>query len=156
MSAQIAQRETEYDSPRAEVTPKVYLPPKEIEDEEAGEPSASLPPVGAPPPTSSPHRVSTPQTDNFFDKYGRTWTWDNWAKRLEHEALIIARTMESVMYGIAGGLVGLGLAGVPALFVDDYRHLIWQPIGAAIGMMFGVMRARKRWSARFQSHNDLT
>ncbi len=156
MPAQIAQRETEYDSPRAEVTPKVYLPPKDIEDEEAEEPSASLPPIGGPPTTSSPHRVSRPESDNFVDKYGSKWTWDNWAKRIEHEALIIAQTMQSVMYGLIGGLAGLGLAGVPALFMDDYRHLIWQPIGAAAGMLLGVMRALKRWTAIFRSHNDLT
>jgi hypothetical protein len=160
MPAQIAEQETEYDSPR-ETMPRVYLPPKEIEEEapKVKEPArASMPPIGAaaPPSPALLRKSAVPPGDNFIERYGRTWTWDSWARRIEHEALIIAQTMESVMHGIVGGLIGLGLAAIPAMYVDDYRHLIWQPLGAAAGMLLGMMRARKRWKAIFKSHNDLT
>ncbi|MBM4404857.1 MAG: hypothetical protein FJ039_01540 [Chloroflexi bacterium] len=162
MPAQVVEdEEIEYESPRAEMTPKVYLPPKETETEasKAKEPSrAAMPPIGAAaPPSPELYRKSAvPPSDNFIERYGRAWTWDSWARRIEHEALIIAQTMESVMYGIVGGLIVFGLAAIPAIYVDDYRHLLWQPLGAACGMLAGVMRSHRRWKAIFKSHGNLT
>ena len=107
------------------------------------------------------HRDRMPRVDqlfdepNFFAKYPRKWTWESWAKRVEYEWITMARSLDSVIYGTIGAMLGLALAGIPGAFANGYSFVIWQPLGAAIGAACGLLFARRRWQGIFQSHDDL-
>ena len=113
------------------------------------------------PTPATEHRVTIPATQqlfdepNFFTKYPRKWTWESWAKRVEYEWITMARSLDSVIYGTIGAMLGLALTGIPGAFSSGYSFVIWQPLGAAIGALSGLLFTRRRWQGILKSHDDL-
>ncbi|MSQ24993.1 MAG: hypothetical protein EXR49_01765 [Dehalococcoidia bacterium] len=112
---------------------------------------------GTPPPqvlrVTIPKQPARPHT--FFEKYPRNWTWESWAKRMEYEALTVARSASAGVWALLGALTGLAAAGIPALMVTGYQSLVWAPVGAAAGAALGAAQSWWRWRKVFQSHDQL-
>ncbi|MEE9284674.1 MAG: hypothetical protein V3V35_02980 [Dehalococcoidia bacterium] len=120
--------------------PKVFLP-QVVQEEEMEGPAAV--------------RVTVPSLQNFFHKYPRKWTWETWAKRIEYESLTVARSLDAIMWGTIGALLGLAVSGIPGAILDSYAWVVWQPLGAATGAVTGALFAWRRWQDIFSSHEDL-
>ena len=123
----------------AQANPKVFLPRQE-----------------ASPDYSATPRVTLPRPRSFFEDYPRKWTWDSWARRVEHEGLMVARGMEAIIWGTVGALLGLAASGVPGAFLESYPLVVWQPLGAAVGAAVGALLTWHRWIPTFRSHRDLS
>ena len=158
-NGQIAERDISSAYPRVETTPKVYLPPKNNANDAEDEAADGMPNVTASTSASASakrHKASMPETGNFFDKYPGKWGWETWAKRIEYEALLISRTMETVTYAIIGALVGLACGVIPSTFVGgSYEFVLWGPVGAAVGSLLGAATAQRRWETVVKSHDNL-
>ncbi len=124
-----------------DVLGKVTLPPK-IDADDPGQ--------------QARYRVTLPKQTNFFEEYPRKWTWESWAKRVEQEWLMVARSMEAVIWATIGALLGVALTAIPGAFVDAYHYVIWQPLGAAIGAAAGTILVWRRWRGVFDSHQDMS
>lgn len=102
------------------------------------------------------YRVTLPRQNNFFEEYPRKWTWESWAKRIEQEWLMVARSVESVIWATIGALLGVALTAVPGAFIEAYHYVIWQPLGAAAGAAIGAAIVWRRWQGVFDSHQDIS
>ncbi len=100
-------------------------------------------------------KVMVPRDLNFFHKYPSKWTWESWAKRIEFESITVARSLDAVVWGTIGALLGLAISGIPGALLDSYAWVVWQPLGAAAGAATGAMLAWRRWQDIFDSHEHL-
>ena len=126
----------------AEPYGKVTLPAREPEAAGAGHPAR--------------YKVTLPRQNNFFEEYPRKWTWESWGRRIEQEALMVARSIEAVIWATVGALLGVALAAIPGVYFDYYHYVIWQPLGAAFGAAAGAVLVWRRWRNVFTSHQDVS
>jgi uncharacterized membrane protein len=117
-------------------------------------PRVHLPDLG--PPTGDHPGLSAlvPPDAGFYERQGRQWTWESWARRLEYGQVLAARSLDCLAWLIAGGLVGLAVASVPLVFTNWYDQYAWQPIGAACGAFLGIAVSALRWKRILHRHAE--
>ena len=135
---------------RPQMGARVYTPRHPVPDQ-----------ATAPEEAPAPYRVTVPQAmkepaydKSFFAKYPQS-SWEAWSRRVEMEWLTVARGMDSVVYGTIGALVGLAISAAPGAFQVDYPYVVWQPVGAAVGAISGLVLAWRHWRGIFRAHEGL-
>ncbi|MSQ13728.1 MAG: hypothetical protein EXR47_06335 [Dehalococcoidia bacterium] len=91
-------------------------------------------------PRSQPAQAPEPQP----------WTWDGWGRRSERHMTGLVRSIEMLVGGMAGALIGAAAASIPvatsqAAFFATYYQLTL-PLGAAVGMLGALVLVWKRWT----------
>ncbi len=128
--------------------PKVYSPRKALDEQEGG--------TQAP-----PYRVTVPQAErepaydkSFFSKFPQN-SWEAWSRRVEMEWLTVARGMDCIIYGTIGAVIGLAASAIPGAFDENYLFVVWNPVGAAAGLLVGLGLAWRHWRGVFRAHEGL-
>ena len=69
---------------------------------------------------------------------------------------MMARGVETVIWGTIGALLGLAATAVAGYFITNFAYLIWQPTGAAVGALIAAALVSRRWRGIFDSHQDVS
>ncbi|MBI2123844.1 MAG: hypothetical protein HYU04_01225 [Candidatus Wildermuthbacteria bacterium] len=95
--------------------------------------------------------VPLPPPEMFMGTdYPRRFTWETWVRRVEREWLMVARSIEAVIWATVGVLLGVALAAIPGRFLVNYQYVIWLPLGAAVGAAVGAILVWRRWRRVFE------
>ena len=68
--------------------------------------------------------------------------WPDWAVRTQRLQERLASTLEQLIWGSIGALMGTAIAGIPAVMEgvrSSYPFVLWQPFGAAVGATFAIV-----------------
>ncbi len=68
--------------------------------------------------------------------------WPDWAVRTQRLQERLASTLEQLIWGSIGALMGTAIAGIPAIMDgvrSGYPFVLWQPFGAAVGATFAIV-----------------
>lgn len=95
-------------------------------------------------------RSEHPRSESAPAPEPQPWTWDGWGRRSERHMTSLVRSIEMLVGGMAGALVGAAAASIPAAtsqaaFFATY-HQLTLPLGAAVGMLGAMVLVWKRWS----------
>ena len=68
--------------------------------------------------------------------------WPDWAIRTQRLQERLASTLEQLIWGSIGALMGAAVAGIPAVMEgvrSSYPFVLWQPFGAAVGATLAIV-----------------